>query len=201
MTPTMSRDECLERIRELAVDGRPPRQRDAGAPDHAAKRHFGSWAAAVEAAGFLRPAKLGTKRAGGPRTSAILNQAERAAYGLTATIRDLESGRIEVHHRAGMPMAALEAFMVELDERSEDEGADWRLLAYSTPNTIYADLLVSREGAPARGRQGVEAYVLARVGHLDRIDPSLERPWSTRRKRVGAGGAGGDFWSEGGFER
>jgi HNH endonuclease len=201
-TPLLSAEEVVARIRALAVEhGRPPRQRDRGAPVHPAIRIFGDWGSALEAAGFPRPALAVQKREGGPRTAAILNQPERAAYGFTATIREQAGGRIETCHRVGPPLATLKAFMVELDERSADEGSDWRLLCYSTPNTIFGDLLVSRDGRAEQSKgakQGIEALVLARVGRIDRLDPSLERPWSRKNKAARRGGERGHAWRKGG---
>lgn len=126
-----------------------------------------------------------------PRTTTILNQDARAECGFTATISDLVSGHVETHHRVGPPLEALRVFVSELDERSEDEGSDWRITSYSTPNTVAADLARTREGeqaAKVAGRQLPELYMLSRIGRKDRLDPSL-RTGTSRAKGKRSGHA------------
>jgi hypothetical protein len=172
---TWTCDTLIARIQELAAElGRAPTAHDPGAPDSAAVRHFGSWAAAVEAAGFERPQRRGVR--GQPRTPTILNQSERETLGFIATIREQSTLRTEVHHVVGPPMQALREFLAELDARA----GDWRILCYSTPNTIASDL---RRTRPRRGRGGrsqqrfvpPEVNVLGKVKRYDMLDPSIPR--------------------------
>lgn len=114
----------------------------------------------------------------------ILNHASRAKYGCLTTWEHPD-GRTLTIHRVGKPLTALrEAASIALGECEE-----MRLASYSTPETIYSDLIGARADAmqPARGFKATwaksmpkplpEQIVLGQAG----LSPELLHP---RLKRL-----------------
>lgn len=127
----------------------------------------------------------------------ILNHASRAKYGCLTTWEHPD-GRTLTIHRLGPPLQALrEAAALAL---GEDESL--RLVAYSTPETIYTDLIGGRADAlqPARGFKATwdksvpkplpEQVVHGQVKLAHLLHPRLKR--MTKRDRVTRAAQGHD---------
>jgi len=52
---------------------------------------------------------------------------------------------------------------------------DWRVVAFSTPETVYRDLQGTRKIEQPGQVMQRERRALAAIGRSDRLDPSLER--------------------------
>jgi len=88
---------------------------------------------------------------------------ERDGDGIIVTLREQQSGALHVMHVPGMRRAALKQVARWCDTHEDD----WRLLSYSTPETIYSDL----DGA--RGIFPPERHALSSIGRLDLLDDTV----------------------------
>ena len=89
-----------------------------------------------------------------------------------------------VGHEDHSARAALKSLTDELYKRN-DRGACWRVLAISTPSTIYRDLQGSRVAETTRGerpRDLPEVPETRLLGDVDAIDLLLTTPREPRRR-------------------
>ena len=104
----------------------------------------------------------------------ILGGAGRDRYGVTVMLHCLASGRTEARVCDGPPRVALRELAAELDARTDGV---WVVQTYSTPTTIYNDLVRGRGHDPfesVRGATGMpEAVALGQIGRLDLCAPEL----------------------------
>jgi HNH endonuclease len=176
----LSREDVLAAIRAQArPDGEAPNGRAFRGAKQRIAELFGSWPDAVEAAGFARP-RHGLNRGASrdPDETSILGSTERDRYGCVCTLREASTGRVDVVHYPGTAGEGIQAMIADADSR---EG-DWRLLSYSTPNTVYADLHVRRPGKHGAPVAPAEVGVLSRARRLDLLDASIRRPTRSRAK-------------------
>ena len=102
---------------------------------------------------------------------------ERDSAGCIVTLADLVSGQTHTMHVPGMRRDALR-FVVRWCDLAP---GDWRVLCYSTPSTILADLTGARAslGNGPHHASGItvapEVVVLGSIGRLDLLHPSLDR--------------------------
>lgn len=107
---------------------------------------------------------------------------ERAAYGCTVSFEN-DAGRTLVLHRLGKPTVAL----VECLGEALALDRSFRVVAYSTPQTIYADMSGGRDEFASmkplsatlsdahqfQKTQTVEAGALGRIGCVSMLHPRL----------------------------
>jgi len=100
---------------------------------------------------------------------------KRNEYGCIVSVREQSSGDVRSLHAPGLRMEALQT-ICELLDRTE---GDWKVVGYSTPETIVFDLKGKRHGGGHKDSPAhiafPEARVLAGIGRLDLLDPSLQR--------------------------
>lgn len=107
----------------------------------------------------------------------------RDEAGCIVTVKHQASGKLFSFHEPGP--GALEAAC----ERIDRAGGDWKILSYSSPQTITRDLDGSRHRRAKTSDspivEGPEALALGQVGRLDLLDPSLHRDHARFYKRRG----------------
>jgi len=106
----------------------------------------------------------------------------RDEYGCIVTVREQRTREVGSLHIGGKRMEALQRICDLIDLAD----GDWRILSYSTPQTIATDLKGKRE---IRNYQNAvshndnpEATALGRIGRLDLLDPSLLRGTGHNRR-------------------
>jgi hypothetical protein len=110
--------------------------------------------------------------------------AQRDEAGIIVTLRRQDTGELHAMHIPGKKDEALR-HMAALIDRS---GVDWRLLCYSSKQTIEGDLAKRRvvrtkPGMPAQ-LVAIEAMALGRIRRKDLLDPSVALG-DARKKRGG----------------
>ena len=108
-----------------------------------------------------------------------LGSTERKNVGAIVTVRELESAVRMVMHEKGTTAEALTAVCDRLDRLH----GDWRVLCISTPATIHRDLQGTRLKQEMDALDIPERVMLARIGRIDRLDPSLLPSDTSTRKR------------------
>lgn len=108
-----------------------------------------------------------------------LGSTERENVGVIVTARELQTGERIVLHEKGTTSDALRAVCQRLDRL----GGDWRVLALATPATIYRDLQGTRLTESRDSLDIPERPALAKIGRLDRLDPSLLPVDTSTRRR------------------
>jgi hypothetical protein len=124
-------------------------------------------------------------RESGPGPGDWTNQ-DRNEAGITVTLRRQDTHEFFSMHIAGLRGEALQ-YLADLIDRS---GIDWRVLSYSTPETIVGDLKQRRAVQPESTTRRAFAYLgapeanaLGRIGRLDLLDPDVDRGERPRPKR------------------
>ena len=101
----------------------------------------------------------------------ILGGEGRAKYGATIFLRCLVTGREEVRPVESPLMLGLRDLAAELDGRTDGV---WIVQTYSTPQTIYDDLVRGHDrNTQTRGAGFIENMVLGKIGRLDLCAPEL----------------------------
>jgi hypothetical protein len=112
------------------------------------------------------------------RKTRIWNNDTRNAAGITVTLRRQDT--LELHSLC-IPGLRGEALQIVAD-MIDRSGIDWRLVSYSTPETIAGDLAKKRIQQPKTGStrrmptylSSIEANMLGRIKRLDLLDPALD---------------------------
>lgn len=118
---------------------------------------------------------------GNAETKQILNGQARAEYGVITTWKSLASGRTLTIARMGAPTAALR----ESCDKATALDPTFRLISYSTPQTIYSDMQGDREGGAQKYRTAPtlpETIVLGRIGRQNLLHPDLQSTSDRRPK-------------------
>jgi hypothetical protein len=118
------------------------------------------------------------KRASRVRKIPTWNNDTRNAAGIIVTLRRQDTLELHSLHIPGLRGEALQ-IVAEMIDRS---GVDWRVLSYSTPDTIAGDLAKKRIQQPKDGStrrmptylSSIEANMLGRIKRLDLLDPALD---------------------------
>lgn len=87
---------------------------------------------------------------------------ERKDYGVTVTVREQDSGEVDVIVAYGSLADALAGVCEQLDVRR----GDWRIITISTPATIFRDLQGMRDTV----LQSIERNMLGRIGRRDLLE-------------------------------
>ena len=104
-------------------------------------------------------------------TRAIFGGPTRATFGITVTLRCLATGNVETRHITGPPRAALQELAAELDARTDGV---WVVQVYSTPQTIYNDLVRGHDYDPTRADCKLPEWIaLGQIGRHDLCAPEL----------------------------
>jgi len=127
-----------------------------GAPIFALMAKFNATRGAIEWA--LNPRQRPGRAHGGNKA--------RDEAGIICTLREQRTGLRRVMHIPGKRYDATKLLVRMIDAMP----GEWRLLSYSTPETIATDL----DGMRMSG-QMPELNALARHGRLDLLDPSVRR--------------------------
>lgn len=106
-----------------------------------------------------------------------LGWAERANYGLIATLRN-KDGVVKVRQGWGRPQQAIEEIATWIDARPKEQ---WRVLTLSSPMSILSDLTRDLNHVKAAGLLP-ELSVLGRARRLDLLAPEDVR-MTSRTKR------------------
>jgi hypothetical protein len=130
---------------------------------------------------LLRRRGVETRPRHGRRVQVATN-AERDMAGVIVTVREQTTGVMRTLHVAGKAGDALRTVCARVDAWD----GDWRVVCYSTPQTVLGDL----QGARARFGAGQgghvdcpEATMLARIGRIDLLDPALDHGHPGRGSR------------------
>lgn len=99
-----------------------------------------------------------------------LTPAERMEYGVTLTVREQETLKVEAFCVNGPVMSALK----EACDRIDAAEGDWKIVSISTPSSIFRDL----QGAHSKNRATPEQERLGRIGRADLLEP---RPFGFAR--------------------
>lgn len=115
---------------------------------------------------------------------------ERAAAGIIASVRNQKTGECVSLHEFGPVIIATRAIAAAVDRL----GADWKIVALSTPHSIYRDLQGTRnyhvdndDRHPGQGRKSAadprtaEMTALGRIGRLDLLAPLSLTPHTPER--------------------
>jgi hypothetical protein len=120
-----------------------------------------------------------------PRTITSLRD-ERDELGVIVTLKSQRTGKLFSLHVSGKRLDALRHIAAVIDQAEED----WRVICYSTPETIRQDLKGKREKRGGRYHDkdkrladNVEAHALSRIGRKDLLDPSLYRSDQSHYRR------------------
>lgn len=103
---------------------------------------------------------------------------DRNEAGINVTLRRQDTRELHSLHIPGKRMEALQ----HLADLIDHSGIDWRLLSYSTPQTIGGDLAKKRIQQAETGSDrdmptylsSIEANMLGRIRRLDLLDPQID---------------------------
>jgi len=107
----------------------------------------------------------------------------RDEAGIIVTLRRQDSGELHSLHVPGKRLDALRHVAKIIDSSR----VDWRLLTYSSPQTIEGDLkgarMQKRGKSHGQGEISIEGQALSLIDRIDLLDPSLYKAWRTDRRR------------------
>lgn len=107
-----------------------------------------------------------------PSRHALMNGRERALFGCTVTFENADGNTLS-GHRTGSPLAGL----AELCDAALELDPSYRVVSYSTPQTIYADLKGREIGGGVEYKSsrvtGVEITVHSKIGRREMLHPRL----------------------------
>jgi hypothetical protein len=117
-----------------------------------------------------------------------VNREERDEAGCIVTLHEQRTGERGSLHIPGKRLDAMRNLAAMIDNAK----GDWRVLCYSTPRSILGDLQGLRVDVSERAdgkdpygfTQFPEVNVLAAIGRLDLLDPSLDRAGDEERQRM-----------------
>lgn len=114
---------------------------------------------------------------------------ERQRDGAIVSLREQDTGRLDTVHVTGKTRDALEQLCDMIDQRD----GDWKIVAISTPASIFRDLQGVRgqyQRASSKRRSTLddprtaEWSMLSQVGRLDLLQPLTNRELAPRRRKI-----------------